>query len=58
MTATLTSRVMEAVTGKPGRSVLIRGDKSVDYGRVVTVMAALKQAGIPSVGLMTRPAEK
>jgi biopolymer transport protein TolR len=56
--ATLTAKVMEAVTGKPGRSVLIRGDKSVDYGRVVTVMAALKQAGIPSVGLMTRPAEK
>jgi biopolymer transport protein TolR len=30
----------------------------VEYGRVVTVMAALKQAGIPSVGLMTRPAEE
>ena len=56
--ATLTNKVMEAVSGKPGRSVLIRGDKSVEYGRVVTVMAALKQAGIPSVGLMTRPAEK
>ncbi|NJD06600.1 MAG: protein TolR, partial [Methylococcaceae bacterium] len=50
--AALSTKVMEAVTGKPGRSVLIRGDAKVEYGRVVTVMAALKQAGIPSVGLM------
>jgi len=35
--------------------ILIRGDEKVDYGRVVAVMAAIKQAGIPSVGLMTRP---
>jgi biopolymer transport protein TolR len=56
--AGLSAKVMEAVTGKPGRSVLIRGDQKVEYGRVVTVMAALKQAGIPSVGLMTRPAEE
>ena len=35
--------------------ILIRGDQKVDYGRVVTVMAAMKQAGIPSVGLMTQP---
>jgi biopolymer transport protein TolR len=56
--AGLSAKVTAAVTAKPGRSVLIRGDKSVAYGRVVTVMAALKQAGIPSVGLMTRPTEE
>ena len=38
---------------KPETQVYIRGDKQVEYGKVVTVMAALKEAGVPSVGLMT-----
>ena len=38
---------------KPGTQVYIRGDKQVEYGKVVTVMAALKEAGVPNVGLMT-----
>lgn len=55
--AALSEKVLGAVQRKPTRPVLIRGDKSVDYGHVITVMAALKQAGVPSVGLMTSPAE-
>ena len=38
---------------KPGTQVYIRGDKQVEYGKVVTVMGALKNAGVPNVGLMT-----
>ena len=38
---------------KPATQVYIRGDKEVAYGKVVTVMAALKNAGVPKVGLMT-----
>lgn len=38
---------------KPGTQVYIRGDKQVPYGQIVTVMAALKHAGVPNVGLMT-----
>ncbi len=38
---------------KPRTQVYIRGDKEVAYGKVVTVMAALKNAGVPNVGLMT-----
>ncbi len=38
---------------KPKTQVYIRGDKQVEYGKVVTVMAALKNAGVPNVGLMT-----
>jgi biopolymer transport protein TolR len=53
----LTVRVTDALQKKPGLPVLIRGDKTVDYGKVVTVMASLKNAGVPSVGLMTSPAE-
>ncbi len=38
---------------KPETQVYIRGDKQVAYGKIVTVMAALKNAGIAKVGLMT-----
>lgn len=53
----LMSKVTAALRFKPGTAVLIRGDKAVGYGKVVTAMAALKQAGVPSVGLMTSPLE-
>jgi biopolymer transport protein TolR len=56
--AGLAARVTDALAKKPGLAVLIRGDKAVDYGRVVTLMATLKNAGVPSVGLMTSPAEE
>ncbi len=38
---------------KPNTSVYIRGDKAVAYGKIVILMAALKNAGIAKVGLMT-----
>ncbi len=46
-------RVAAVLRNKPETQVYIRGDKLVDYGKVVTVMAALKNAGVPKVGLMT-----
>ena len=45
--------VAAILKNKPKTQVYIRGDKNVEYGKVVTVMAALKNAGIPKVGLMT-----
>ncbi|MHA7841315.1 MAG: protein TolR [Gammaproteobacteria bacterium] len=36
-------------------TVLVKGDKSVSYGRVVSAMVLLQQAGVPGVGLMTSP---
>lgn len=38
------------------RPVLVRGDKSVSYGKVVEAMVLLQQAGAKSVGLITQPA--
>ncbi len=38
--------------------VLVRGDRDVDYGRVVEAMLLLKQAGAPAVGLITEPPER
>ena len=46
-------RVAAVLRNKPETQVYIRGDHTVAYGKVVTVMAALKNAGVPSVGLMT-----
>ncbi len=41
----------------PGIPVLVKGDRSVDYGRVVEAMVRLQAAGAGSVGLLTDPAE-
>jgi len=35
--------------------VYVRGDSGVAYGKVVTAMALLQQAGAPRVGLLTEP---
>ena len=38
------------------RPVLVRGDKSANYGKVMEAMVLLQQAGAKSVGLITQPA--
>ena len=57
-TEVLLSRVAAVLRHKPKTQVYIRGDHTVAYGKVVTVMAALKDAGVPSVGLMTSSFEQ
>jgi biopolymer transport protein TolR len=42
----------------PKRTVLIRGDKNVDYGKVMGAMVLLKRAGVSKVGLMTQHYEE
>ena len=54
----INDRVTLVLNNKPGTQVLINADKGVDYGTVVTVMAALKNAGVPTVGLMTKSEEQ
>jgi biopolymer transport protein TolR len=54
----INARVMAVLANKPATPVLINADNNVDYGAVVTVMAALKNAGVPSVGLMTKSEDK
>lgn len=51
-------RVSAVLSSKPETQVLIEADKGVDYGTVVTVMAGLKNAGVPKVGLLTKPSEQ
>lgn len=39
--------------GNEPRQVLVKGDQSVDYGKVVQAMVLLQKAGAPGVGLVT-----
>ncbi len=54
---TLVLRAAAVLRQRPGVAVLVRGDEHVDYGKVVAAMALLQQAGAPSVGLVTEPAQ-
>lgn len=55
--AELLSRIAKLYKINPQTQVYIKGDTAVAYGKVVLVMAALKEAGVPHVGLMTRSSE-
>ena len=39
----------------PGVQTYVRGDRNVDYGRVMDAMVALQRAGAGRVGLLTEP---
>lgn len=49
----LMALVAAVIRRDPKKSVLVRGDRAVDYGRVVRAMALLQAAGVPQVGLLT-----
>ncbi len=53
--ATLLARVAAVLRHQPKTPVLVRGDRSVNYGAVVRAMVLLQQAGASSVGLVTEP---
>ncbi len=52
------ARVMAVLSNKPKTQVLIGAYKGIEYGVVVTLMAGLKNAGVSSVGLMTKSGEQ
>ena len=54
----LVTRVAALKKYRPQIDVVVEGDRSVDYGRVVRVMTLLQQAGVSSVGLITQPPER
>ena len=37
------------------REVYVKGDRAVDYGKVVEAMVMLQKAGVENVGLLTQP---
>jgi len=40
---------------QPDRQVFLRADRSVSYGEVVQVIAAVKEAGVNRLGMVTEP---
>ena len=52
---TLVKDVSAYVKQDPKVSVMLGGDKRVDYGRVNQVLGLLQQAGVAKVGLMSQP---
>jgi biopolymer transport protein TolR len=46
-----------ALRREPERPVLVKADRTVEYGRVVEGMVLLQQAGALKVGFVTQPAD-
>ena len=51
----LQERLRELAQQHPDRPVYLRADKGVVYGKVVEVMAAIRNAGIQKLGMVTEP---
>ena len=54
----MTTMVAAVLRHKPGTPVMIKGDRNVQYEKVVNAMTLIQSAGVPSVGLITRTPEK
>ncbi|HXK57463.1 MAG TPA: protein TolR [Gammaproteobacteria bacterium] len=55
---TLMARVAAVIKYKPRTPILVRGDRSVNYGRVVQAMVLIQAAGVANVGLITETPER
>ena len=51
----LQGRLSELAHKNPNRPVYLRADKGVPYGKVVEVMAVIRNAGIQKLGMVTEP---
>ena len=51
----LADRVIILLERRPGTPVMVRGDRNVTYGQVVTLMSTLQVAGVANVGLISEP---
>jgi biopolymer transport protein TolR len=50
---TVQERISKIIASNPEKMLLVRGDRNVNYDKVVQLMVLLQQAGAPSVGLVT-----
>ncbi|QFU01684.1 Biopolymer transport protein ExbD [Halomonas sp. THAF5a] len=51
----ISERVIILLDRQPGTPVMVRGDRHVAYGQVVTLMSTLQTAGVSNVGLISEP---
>ncbi len=54
----LVTKVTAFVQQNPQVPVLIGGDERADYGKVLSAMVLLQQAGVAKVGLMSQPTQQ
>lgn len=54
----LLETIVQAKKEKPNLEVNLRGDKQASYGTIARIMAALTNAGITNLGLITAPQEQ
>ncbi|MBX3689401.1 protein TolR [Dokdonella sp.] len=55
--ATLQKKIAAFVRQNPQIPVYVAGDTAADYGTIYQAMVLLQQAGVPKVGLMSKPPE-
>ncbi|MBS9402600.1 protein TolR [Halomonas sp. TRM85114] len=51
----IADRVVVLLDRNPATRVLVRGDRNVSYGQVITLMSTLQTAGVADVGLISEP---
>ena len=56
--AKLIPLLQQVMKERKEKSVLLEADRDVAYGKVMQVMASVKQAGISRVGMVTQPPSK
>lgn len=49
------ARVSKITSANPGLKVLVEGDATIAYGRVIDLMDRLQKVGVQDVGLITQP---
>jgi len=55
--AELVAKLTAVQAARGSDRIYLRADRTLDYGRVMTVMGALNGAGFRNIGLVTDPAE-
>ena len=55
--AKLTPVLQQILAGRQEQTVYLEADRSVPYGRVVQVMAAIRQAGVTKLGMVAQEPE-
>ena len=53
--ALVAERVSKITRANPGLKVLVEGDATIAYGRVIDLMDRLQRVGVQDVGLITQP---
>ena len=51
----LSEKLLAVLREQPDRQVYLRADTDVPYGRVMEVMASVREAGVQKLGMVTEP---